>query len=136
MRQLLSQIIRKDTIGTCQTVFHNRRATLNQLHIHPLYRHNGYGTQLLCITEQCLFHKYNVQSVITLIWQPQSERITYFYEKNGYTPLPNKTIQHFDDGETIYELMPYEKNLDMHSIVHLNADCSMRNEIHFTDYVI
>jgi hypothetical protein len=74
--------------------------------------------------------------VITLIWQPQSERITYFYEKNGYKPLPNKTIQYFDDGETIYELMPYEKNLDIHSIVYLNADCSMRNEIHFTDYVI
>lgn len=136
MRHLLSQFIRKDTIGTCQTVFHNHSATLNQLHIRPLYRHNGYGTQLLRITEQCLFHKYNVQSVITLIWQPQSEKTTYFYEKNGYTPVSNKMIKHFDDGETIYELIPYEKNINIHSIVYPNTDCSVHKEIHFTDYVI
>lgn len=136
MRHLLSQIIRKDVIGTCQFVFHPHKATLNHIKLNPDYKNCGYGSQLLRITEQCLFHKYDVNHISTLVWQPQTDYTTMFFEKNGY--IPSKTThKYFDDGEVIYELVPYEKILNTSTLrLSTNSACIDIHNIHFTEFIL
>ena len=72
---------------------------------------NGYGSLLLHRVEDYLHLEHNANMVTALVWERQGESTHQFYEKNGYTHMPHEREQHYDDGVSVYDLMPYIKLL-------------------------
>lgn len=112
--QLIGRGRHRQVLGQCESAITHRRALLKTIDIDRPHRQRGYGSFLLKQAEKQLFFECGVRVVTVVAWQPQGDSTRLFYEKNGYTPMPTpvKHEQYYDDGETVYELLPYIKFLD------------------------
>ena len=113
MRHTLHQLVGKQVCGQCETIImpHTRQAILSSIHIHKPHRASGFGSCLLHHAERHLMVEHDVNVVNTLVWQPQADSTHLFYEKNGYNPMPTEREQYYDNGDCVYELLPYIKVL-------------------------
>lgn len=111
MRHTLFRLVGQRVYGQCETMITRDRASINTLNIHQQHQHHGYGSLLLHRVEDYLHLEHNANMVTALVWERQGESTHQFYEKNGYTHMPHEREQHYDDGVSVYDLMPYIKLL-------------------------
>lgn len=140
MRHSLYQLVGKSIYGQCECIISSGRATLNTIHIQPTHRHKGYGSILLQQAEHNLLCEHQASVLVTLVWQPQSDSTHTFYEKNGFASMKCEREQYYDDGDCVYELLPYFKLLNQNTVSdeysRMNTAELPHLDVHITDYII
>lgn len=112
MRFVVSKLFKNNSIvGKCEMTFQTSFASLNNIYINERHRSNGYGSRLLSYTEQFMYFNYAIQKIDVLAWEKQLGYTSSFYKKNGYSRIPFRHTTIYDDGEHIYELIPFSKRL-------------------------
>ena len=90
----------------------NNSATINTLCIGNQYRNMGHGSTLLQGIEKCVKNEYNIKNVNLLAWQPRgSSEVFDLLKKNGYIEVENDDIDIYDDYDTIYDLIKFNKKI-------------------------
>ena len=94
----------RTVIGTSKFFVTDKSALLSNIYIKPQYQHKGHGRVLLDISENTLKHKYNIDTIRALAWQPTgSTHVIDFYQKNGFVHT-NYELQTYDDYVTQFDL--------------------------------
>ena len=116
MSYTLSQLIRRNIIGKCETILHHSNtAMLTNIHIQEPYRRYRYGSVLLNDTETFLAREHRVKCIELFFWKRLNaeECPSRFFESNDYLCHNNMLHKHVhDDGEYLYELYKYSKELN------------------------
>ena len=106
-----NKLILKNIYGEVSYFIKNNTIILSNLHINEKYRKQGYGSILLNTIE-----KENPDFKIFKLcaWEPtHSPHVVKFYEKNGYFLDKDAKIEYYDDGETIFDLVPMTKIINI-----------------------
>ncbi len=116
MSYTLSQLIRRNIIGKCETILqHSNKAILTDIHIQEPYRRYHYGSVLLKDTEAFLVKEHHVECIELLVWKHfNHEKCTSrFFEDNQYVCEDMSDKHIYDDGEQLYQLCKYSKQLSL-----------------------
>ena len=117
MKRMVATLSKDYVYGRCDILLTTHRSCIQQINVCKTHQQKGLGTYLLRFTEQCLYYKYNITSLHALVWQPQTEYVTDFYVKNNYErKMFTQHTDYYDDGMTVYELIPYSKSFTMDNI--------------------
>ena len=84
---------------------------INNLIIPANLRNKGLGTSVLKNTEHIMKKENKLLYQLKLTAHDHNEGLIYFFEKNGYRVAHDKQFGYFDDGYTIYSLIPMVKIL-------------------------
>jgi ribosomal protein S18 acetylase RimI-like enzyme len=89
----------------------------NTTYIHSIYvddinRKSNIGSSMLKYIED-YSKMYNVDILKLVAMQEQNGNLVNFYEKNGFNKvlLEKSILDTYDDGETMYDMIPMEKSL-------------------------
>jgi len=103
-------------IGTANIGLDNidkNTTTIRTLYIENQYRNKGYGSSLLEEIEKNVKMDYNIKNVNLLAFQTQgSTEVIDFFKKNGYNEInTNEKDNTYDDYDTIYDLIQFQKKV-------------------------
>lgn len=107
--ELLTQ--QNQIIGsTNYTIAKNGKAFINNIYVEPEYRKNGDGSRLLKYTEHILRYYHHTEKIAVLVHEPFQDEVTSFFKKNDYV-ISCDNYKIYDDGVTLFELIPMHKYL-------------------------
>ena len=108
LRKTLFLIKSDKIIGELSYFKYKDTIILNNLKVEKNYRNNGYASDLLNEIERI---NYNIKVFKLCAWeQTHNPFLVNFYNKFGYKEDKIKNKEYYDDGETIFYLVPMTKN--------------------------
>lgn len=92
--------------------YKERHAYLQNIEIEKPYRKEGLGTYLLNCCEYTILKKNpNVAKIKSVLWDNQEDIfVQKFFKSNNYLIKESERCV-YDDGESIYDILPIEKNI-------------------------
>jgi ribosomal protein S18 acetylase RimI-like enzyme len=98
-------------VGTISFGFHGKTGFINNIIVDKNQRKNGFGTELLKLSEESLKNIYKVEHIKLCAWNSIYSRSSNldFYIKNGYEI--NGETSYYDNDCDIFEIQGLIKNL-------------------------
>ena len=98
-------------VGTISFGFHRKTGFINNIIVDKSFRGEGYGTELLKLSEESLKRIYKVEEIKVCAWNSiySNSSNLDFYIKNGYKI--NEKSSYYDDGYDLIEIQGLIKNL-------------------------
>jgi len=95
--------------NTISLINDDRSACINSLEVVPNMRKNGYGKDLMNLTEVVL-REEGVTQVTLAAYDYKQGSLVKYYQSLGYT-IDTNIDQVYDDGETIYDITLMRKRI-------------------------
>lgn len=98
----------------------DKTAYLHNIEIYKSYRNQGFGTYLLNRCESFIEKNYPyTEKISAVLWDNQEDLFVQdFFAKNKYN-INHREVCVYDDGESIFDILPMEKKLKSINIIYL-----------------
>ena len=93
------------------SIINSTTSSINNLYVNPDFRREQYGSRILKFTESVIQHNYKINYVHLLAHELPHDSLTSFFEKNGYVIQTRCSIETYDDGINLFNLVPMSKKL-------------------------
>ena len=93
------------------SIINSTTSSINNLYVNPDFRQEKYGSRILKFTESVIQHNYKINYVHLLAHELPHDSLTSFFEKNGYVIQTRCSIETYDDGINLFNLVPMSKKL-------------------------
>lgn len=93
------------------SIINSTTSSINNLYVNPDFRQEKYGSRILKFTESVIQHNYKINYVHLLAHELPHDSLTSFFEKNGYVIQTRCSIETYDDGINLFNLVPMSKTL-------------------------
>jgi GNAT superfamily N-acetyltransferase len=107
---ILNRLSEVNKIGQCNFKIENKICYINNLFVEKENRNQNLGSELLKEIEKYSKHR-NLNEIRLVIHQEYMDTLENFYTKNGYKKCEITKDDIYDDGEKIFEIKTFKKNI-------------------------
>jgi N-acetylglutamate synthase-like GNAT family acetyltransferase len=93
------------------SIINSTTSSINNLYVNPDFRQEKYGSRILKFTELTLKQNYNTTNIQLLAHELPHDNLRLFFSKNGYVIQPKRSVETYDDGSNLFNLIPMSKTI-------------------------